>query len=459
MENEGTNKSVQGKLRLMQTENQKLYAVEIMALNSLVNRNGWQYINLAEHLNEFLDIPILTAYLAEGAIIGDGHNFNMRRDPATGEEYPSFTASDAERIVGWIPKDAGNVRLETVDDVEWVVVKGYLWAWYATELVNQIVRQGDMEVSIETLVTKERKENSVDVEEEYLVLGITILGNGVAPAVAGANIKSLAELTELRSNMAENILKAASYIGEEKIPENEPKNNSDKGVRDLIYLKRKELADLGAKFPEYTVLAAGKDDNGIHVCLMSKDGSQAAYTMESENETIVPEKMRRVNAQASFDFGEECSVNVDLCDMTDALSANIVNLSGDLEKCQKDLADANATIESMRNAENARRVMAAKAELDSFNANSAEKVDEAILDAINKDIDAGLYTNKVNADGVWVGDQEAVTRVQAACAVAQKEFNRKAAEKNNSIFYLDKLNNAKGQGPQGIAGLLSRLGK
>ena len=231
----------------------------------------------------------------------------------------------------------------------------------------------------------------------------------------------------------------------------------------MIYLKRKELADLGAKFPEYTVLAAGKDDNGIHVCLMSKDGSQAAYTMESENETIVPEKMRRVNAQASFDFGEECSVNVDLCDMTDALSANIVNLSGDLEKCQKDLADANATIESMRNAENARRVMAAKAaakaELDSFNANSAEKVDEAILDAINKDIDAGLYTNKVNADGVWVGDQEAVTRVQAACAVAQKEFNRKAAEKNNSIFYLDKLNNAKGQEPQGIAGLLSRLGK
>ena len=151
------NRAFTGQLRVMETANPKLYAVEIMALNSEINRNNWRYVNLEQHLNEFLDIPILTAYVMGGQVIGDGHNYNMKRDPKTGEEYASFTASDAERIVGWIPKDQSNVRLEVVDGVEWVIVKGNLWAWYAKELVDQIARQGRMEVSIETLVTDERK--------------------------------------------------------------------------------------------------------------------------------------------------------------------------------------------------------------------------------------------------------------------------------------------------------------
>ena len=115
----------------MATDNPKLYAVEIMALNSEINRNNWRYVNLEQHLSEFLDIPILTAYVMGGAVIGDGHNYNMKRDPNTREEYASFTAADAERIVGWIPKDQSNVRLEVVDGVEWVIVKGNLWSWYA----------------------------------------------------------------------------------------------------------------------------------------------------------------------------------------------------------------------------------------------------------------------------------------------------------------------------------------
>ena len=67
-----------GELKVLETANPKLYAVEIMALNSEVNRNNWQYINLQQHLNEFLDIPILTAYVGGGMIIGDGHNYNMK---------------------------------------------------------------------------------------------------------------------------------------------------------------------------------------------------------------------------------------------------------------------------------------------------------------------------------------------------------------------------------------------
>ena len=471
MENNGTAKTVQGQLRVLATENPKLYDVEIWALNSEVNRNGWKYINLAQHLDEFLDIPLLTAYVGGGMVIGDGHNYNLKRDPATGEEYASFTAPDAERIVGWVPKDRSNVRLEMQDGIEWVVLKGSLWAWYAKELVDQIARQGRMEVSIETLILKEHQEEGVDVEEEYLVLGVTILGNGVTPAVAGAKIQTLAELSELRSNMAEQILKAASFIGEEpeptgsEDPENEPKTkeNNNEGVTKLNYFSRKQLAELEPKFPEMKVLAAASDEQGIHVCLMAADGATSVYTMESDNATIVPEKMQKVNAQALFNFGGECDMSVDLCDLWDTMSANVIKFQSAAEKAEKDLEAANATIKAMQDAENKRRVQAAKdmakSTLDKANANREDKYSDEMLTAINADIDAGMYTERCNSDGEWIGAAEVETRVLAECARQQSAIDEKLAQSKANTFILDKFNASRPKDEAGIGGLLARMGK
>lgn len=460
------NRTINGTLKVLATANPKLYAVEIMALNSEVNRNNWQYINLEQHLSEFLDIPILTAYVGGGLIIGDGHNYNMKRDE-TGEEYASFTASDAERIVGWIPKDASNARLEVIDGVEWVIVKGNLWSWYAKELVDQIARQGSMEVSIETLVTEERQgENGVDIEEKYLVLGITILGNGVEPAVAGANIKTLSELTELRSNMAENILKAASYIQEEK-SEPEPKINETKGVKKrMTYFSRKELAELGKKFPDFKVLAAVQaEDGAIRVCLMAKDASTSMYKMDSLNDTIVPEKFRRVVAKVNFDLGEECNAEIDACEMTECMAAEVAEACDNAKDLEDKLNAAKERIKAMEAAERVRRVAAAKAAakaaLDAKNANrqAKTKFDESILAPINADIDAGKYTEKVNADGQWIGDAEVEMRVKAACADAQEEMDRKAREASETTFAFERFLSKKGEDPDSIESILSELDK
>lgn len=477
-----------GELKVLATANPKLYAVEIMALNSEVNRNNWQYINLERHLNEFLDIPILTAYVGGGMIIGDGHNYNMKRDPQTGEEYASFTASDAERIVGWIPKDQSNVRLEVIDGTEWVIVKGNLWAFYAKELVDQIARQGSMEVSIETLVTDERKgEDGVDIEEKYLVLGITILGNGVEPAVAGANIKTLSELSELRSNMAETILKAASYVANEENPQEEPEDedsdeedetddedSSDepkqnkKGVKkSMTYFSRKELAELGKKFPDYKVLAAVQTEAGdIRVCLMAKDANTSVYKMDSIDETIVPEKFRRSVTKVNFDIGEDCdNAEVDTCEVIDSLSAELAEACNNASDLEQKLNAANERIKAMETAERARRVQAAKdkahAVLNSLNANRASKAqfEESLLNSVLADIDAGKYTEKVNADGLWVGDAEVERDVSYLCMNAQKEMDKKAAEAAETTFAFNKFLGKKGDQPDGIEGLLSELDK
>ena len=477
-----------GKLKVMDTANPKIYRVQIMALNSEINRNGWRYINLEQHLDEFRDIPILTAYVMGGAVIGDGHNYNMKRDPKTGEEYASFTASDAERIVGWVPKDA-NIRIENIDGTDWVVVDASIWRWYAKELVDQIAIQGSSWVSIETLVLEEHKgESGEDVEEKYLVLGVTILGNGVEPAVAGANIRTLSELSELRSNQAENILKAASYAKQEENPEEddpdddpneddpddessetEPQNNQTKGVKKVMtYLSRKELAELGKKFPDHKVLAAVQaEDGAIRVCLMAKDASTSVYKMDSMDDTIVPEKFRRAVAKVNFILGEDCdNAEIDACEMTEEMAAEVAEACDNAEKLEAQLNAANERIKAMETAERARRVQAAKAAakaaLDAKNANrqAKAKFDEAILDPINADIDAGKYTEKVNADGLWIGDAEVEMRVKAACADAQEEIDRKARESAETTFaYNGLLGNKNNEAPDSIEGILSDLDK
>lgn len=465
------NRTITGQLKVMETTNPKIYRVQIMALNSEVNRNGWKYINLERHLNEFRDIPILTAYVMGGMVIGDGHNYNMKRDPATGEEYASFTASDAERIVGWVPKDA-NIRIENIDGVDWVVLDASIWRWYAKELVDQIAVQGGSSVSIETLVTKEHQEENVDVEEEYLVLGITILGNGVAPAVAGANIRTLAELSELRSNMAENILKAASFLGEEPKPsgdanpEQEPKDNTEKGVSDLIYLTRNEIGKLAKKFNGYKILSAARDDESkTRICLMAENGEISTYTMESENETIVPEKMLSATVCGSVSFAEGCDLSVDIQDMCDNLTASMTQSASELEQCQQDLAAANERIKAMETAEKARRVQAAKdkakAVLNGLNAkrDAKAKFDEAILNPIIADIEAGKYTEKVNADGLWIGDAEVERDVKCAAMNEQEKMDAKRAEASETTFIYDRFNEAHGNEPDGIEGLLNSLDK
>ena len=239
--NDETYRSFEGELKLMERDGEFLYDVEIWLLNDKVNRNGWRYENLEQNKNLFCGTPILCAYV--GKRIGDGHNFSMVKDTETGEEVPSFLDSRAERIVGCLSENPEDIRMEERDGTQWIVGRGFLWAWYARELVNKIeddkANGKEMSISIETLVTRSYDEDGVEVEAEWKVLGTTILGDGVAPAVADARIVALQEIT---SEFEELKLRAASYIDahedEEKINSeqsdsaeiNKPQENNIKGV-------------------------------------------------------------------------------------------------------------------------------------------------------------------------------------------------------------------------------------
>ena len=464
-------KTITGQLKVLESKNRFIMPVQIKALNSKVNRNNWKYINLKQHLSAFSQIPLLTAYNMGGAVIGGGHQYDEKIDRKTGEKYVSFTAADAERIVGWVGDNSA--RLEVIDGTEWVVVDASAWSWYCKELCDKIANQGSMDVSIETLVTKEHMEGDVAVEEEYIVLGITLLGDGVQPAVEGAelSVRNLRHLSEIRSGMKEEIMKAASYIKDEEKLESKVNNESSKGVKTLNYFSKKQCAELSKKFNGYTVLAAAQDEKGIHVALLSKDGDTARYEMNNVDETIAPEKILSCNGVVTFDCdncdnGEGISVGLDavLEEMTAAVDEANENCKGAQaaeQKANEALNTAMATIAEMRNAENARRIQSAKAcaarTLSAFNQFAKNAVSESILESINKDIDNGMYTEKVNSEGAWIGESEVEVRVKALCLDEVQKANKAEAEKNKNVYIWEKLN-GHNEDDDTVAGLLRRKG-
>lgn len=440
----GKNQSFAGKLKILKAVNRKLFRVEVWALNNEVNRNGWKYINLEQHLPEFKDIPLLTAYLEDGTV-GDGHNYDMKVDPETGREYASFTAPDAERIVGWVPSDAP-MRVENDNGTEWIVVTGYLWAWYSKELIDKIAGQGGgLDVSVETLVTKEHRENDVDVEEEYLILGITILGNGVRPAVPGANIQALAAMRE--SSEKREILKAASW-DEDRHGDNEP---TKEGVR-VNMLSKKRRDDLTAKFDG--LICVGASEDAKKIALLSANGEPSIYVSEdSDMGSVIPERIRQASAVVTFTAGDD-SVETDF---ETALSVAMSRCNA----AEKELAETKERLEAVEKSlstavsrEKARRLESAKAactdELARLNQNRPEErrfSDELCKDLMEK-INNNEFTESVDADGNWIGDKAIRSAVKGLCMDEQSRMDAEDRKADKSYFTWGMKPNSNGNEPR-----------
>jgi len=199
---------------------------------------------------------------------------------------------------------------------------------------------------------------------------------------------------------------------------------------------------------------------------MAKDANTSVYKMDSIDETIVPEKFRRVTTKVNFDIGEDCdNAEVDTCEVIDSLSAELAEACNNASDLEQKLNSANERIKAMETAERARRVQAAKdkahAVLTSLNTNRAAKAqfEESILNPVLSDIEAGKYTEKVNADGLWVGDAEVERDVSYLCMNAQRDMDKKAAEAAETTFAYNKFLSQKGEQSDGIEGLLSDLDK
>lgn len=430
---ENENREFLGTLRVTQSLNEFEFGVELEIMRSGPNRNHWDYRNIDKYYLTFLGAPILVAYTHGGARVGDGHNMDRRRDPETGEVYYSFTSGTAERIVGTLSDDPEDFSLSEKDGETWIIAKGRIFAFYAKELVDKIIETGSMEVSAETDVREEYEdEQGVTVFTDWVGLGVTILGDGVAPAIPGANIAALAAMQE---DFEELKLRAAS-LREGGEPAPEIKENTDKGVTKIMHAYNKtQIAALADKFTGWIVVCAAKDDEGkILVGLRNASWEFGRYVMSNEAETFAPERVEKIAVNA--DFGE--GLTSDVGDIVSGLNSELAVNAASLETTTHQLDEANETIRTLREQESARRMAdahrAAAETLAKFNANRDEKVEDAVLDAVNADIDNGLYANSVDSEGKWIGVAEVEKTVKALCADAVLAQDKKAAENNRRSF-------------------------
>lgn len=482
------------------------YDVILSCLRSGRNRNFWDYQNVKEYAHTFVGVPILCAYVR--GQIADGHNFEEKTLPS-GEIVYDFTAGTAERIVGAISDNPKDVWTEEIDGQTWVKAKGKLWRFYNLALVEHIAEVKSMETSAETIVEESYQDGDVEVFTKWKAIGITILHETVAPAIPGANIKALqalaSEFNEMKLKVASMIKQTAEEVGgepdepddvgekDEKDDIGEPdepddpddakddddgldddddepsdgeetqkpqNQNLSKGEITMQVFTKKQVAELAPKFDGYTVLAAGQDDAGIRVCLMSADGTTAVYTMDSIDDAYIdPKKFVTVNTSVSFKFDEESSIDVASYELTDALGASVVKANAELESVSGELKSAKETIESMKAAELKRRVSAAKAKavetLAKFNANRTEKVNEAVLDGINEAIDNGEYSDCLNGDGEWCGEDAVCEAVLAQCAKEVMKYDQAQVARNSSHYVWSEGHRTSGEG-EGVEALIAQ---
>lgn len=424
-----------GELKLLAETKGWYQKVELWLLNDITNRNNWRYERLDEHKHLFAGTPILVAYV--GDEVGDGHNFEEVRN-ADGSVTASFMSATAERIVGYF-KDESDLRIEIRNGQKWIVGNGYIWKWYAQELVAKLKNQGleGMPVSIETLVDEMYMDGSTEVFTKWQVLGCTILGLNVAPAVADANIRALSALGS--KEVRELTLRVASAQQEQAKTENNPQNKKNqKGVT-----KPMKVKELESKFPNFTVLAV----NGKNVALLSDKGVPHISTAEKNGEEIAVGLVNEIAVNASFGEGDEAvSVPVDV--ITEKLNAEIATLKADLEKANGEKTTAMNALEAMQKAEKTRRINAVR---EAIKRHLAEIKESTGADIADNDCDDLMTDEKLDEfaecedkDGAFCGDERACKEVDSRCMakIVEAAKAKNEAQKNNHFWGATKVNSA-----------------
>lgn len=429
-ENDGRRMFLDGVLRVNSIDEGKNYKVSLMLLNGKRNRNGWVYENIRAHLSEFEEIPLLCAWVAGKP---DGHNFDVKVDPKTGKKYASFLGADAEKIIGWIakktPSGEDNVYLTNIDGVEWVCVREALIpSFYNKEFIDALEKNGgEMKVSIETIVQKNRVEDDTEYEEEWEVIGVTVIS--VMEAVAGAKIKR--KVNAYSDELEEMKLRAAQYYAkDDKEPQTQKKQKTKQGEGKAM--KFLNVGEAKEKFSPlgYDVLAV----NGMTVAMLSENGQACNYTFQENESTIVPERIERVTANSVFGEGDN-AVTVTADELLGALQAKLNAANAALKDKTAEAAQLAEKLNQMEEAEKARRKEAVKSAIKEQLADRLNSCGVVFADTICNDMLAedcvNKYAGMTDANGCFIGESVARRDVDSRCMAEVCKANeaKRAAQK------------------------------
>lgn len=447
-----------GLLKVNSVDENKNYKVSLMLISEGRNRNGWVYEGLANNLEQFVNIPLL--YSVIDGKVANSHDFEIKKDKS-GETYASFIGAESEHIAGWIsdklPNGEFNAYIANIDGKQWVCIKeAFLPAYYNKEFIDELENNGgQMSISIETLVYKNRIVGDTEYEETWKCVGVTILGRGVAPAVAGANIRKLSAYGEELKKLK---LKVASYYEQEthKEPQTQKNQNSKKGETRTMAKVRK-VDDLRSMFPNHTVLGV----NGQSVALLNEKGRCCSYTFQENENTVVPERIEEIAVNSVFGEGDN-AINISAEELVGAVQAQLNSTKTALDKATAENAELTAKINEMTEAERKRRKKvvekAIRSRLDENRKDCGDDIDEHLCDDMLTDECLSNYARMEDKDG-FCGENAARTEVDARCMRKLKEASKARADmRKNSHFDLGRfISGDEGKPDSGIATAIDNI--
>lgn len=262
-------------LKIKEVLNQDFLAIEIYAISEGETRNpcGFTLSSMEKSIPTFYNKFILGYFNVTGNSNQEGefeeHNSDMKYDAELDEFYWSYTDPSSEKALGLI-RESDSVEIVEYKGKKWIKLTAVLLTKYNREAVKHLLKsKSKRKISVEITVVKSHMEDGLEWIDEFILDGITILGNrrnSMIPCEEGIEGASLKVLEFLKSDVFSRQQKALSFAYQEldngkfnSLGENEQKdeiimvenqeentldtNNEEKEGITLTYEQKRELLE------------------------------------------------------------------------------------------------------------------------------------------------------------------------------------------------------------------------
>lgn len=261
-------------LKIKEVLNQDFLAIEIYAISEGETRNpcGFTLDSMEKAIPTFYNKFILGYFNVTNNSAQEGefeeHNSDIRYDKDLDEFYWSYTDPSAEKALGLI-RESDSVEIVEYKGKKWIKLTAVILTKYNREAVKHLLKsRSKRKVSVEITVVKSHMEGDIEWIDEFILDGITILGNrrnSIVPCEEGIEGASLRVLEFLKTDVFSKQRAALSFAYKELDTQNdshehneqieeitmeentenntEKVNDKDKEVITLTYEQKRQLLE------------------------------------------------------------------------------------------------------------------------------------------------------------------------------------------------------------------------
>lgn len=179
-------------LKIKKLLNKDFLVVEMKAIsNAYPNRNMSHFTKEAmeKAIPTFYNKPILGAFITNKNDF-DGHNGDLVYDKELDEAFYDYTEEGSETPLGLI-REQDNIELyQDLDGLYWIKFTCALWCKYSYRAIKRLLKSpnGKHKISVEVDVTKWHMEDKIEIIDEFVFDGCTILGDEFETGIASAEM-------------------------------------------------------------------------------------------------------------------------------------------------------------------------------------------------------------------------------------------------------------------------------